>query len=220
MIKKKNIILSSISLILILGLIHCFFGCTPQTKKGLKIYIDSDLEGASGVVHFDRHSRATAPLFEQSKILLTKEINAAIEGLIEEGVSEIVLWDDHGPGGINIEYLHPAAKVAMGQGESILNTIDSSFDALIFIGKHPMSNTPNGNLAHSFSSKAINNIWLNGKLIGEVGWAVLMASYYNVPTIFLSGDDAVCDEIKDLIPNVETVAVKKGLGLNSALCLP
>ena len=106
-------------------MINYFIGCSPQAKKGLKVYIDSDLEGVSGVVAFQRHSYSTAPNYEQSKILLTKEINAAIEGLLEEGVSEIVLWDDHGSGGVNIDYLHPAVEIAMGQGESIKNTIDS-----------------------------------------------------------------------------------------------
>jgi D-amino peptidase len=217
MIKKKNIILAIISFLFVLVLTNYFAGCGQQAKKGLKVYFKADLEGASGVITFNKHSYETGIYYEQSKILLTKEINAAVEGLLEEGVSEIVVLDDHGPGGINIDYLHPAAEVIMGENKPV--TLDSSFDALIFLGQHSMSNTPNGNLAHSFSSRTINNIWLNGKLFGEIADMVLLASHFNVPTIFLSGDAAACNEIKDLIPNVETVAVKKGLGLNAALCL-
>lgn len=221
MITKKNLILVVSSLLLIMGLINYISGCGQQPQgtknKGLKVYIKADLEGASGVVTFNKHSYDTGIYYEQSKILNTKEINAAVEGLLEEGVSEIVVLDDHGPGGINIDYLHPAAKIIMGENKPV--TLDSSFNALLFMGQHSMSNTPKGNLAHSFSSRTINNIWLNGKLFGEIADMVLLASYFNVPTIFLAGDDVACNEIKDLIPNVETVAVKKGLGLNAAWCL-
>ena len=221
MITRKNLTLVVTALLFLAGAVTYLIGCgqdvNSSNNKGLRVYIHVDLEGASGVVAFERHSYPDAPNFEQSKILNTKEVNAAIEALLEEGVSEIVVLDDHGPGGINIDYLHPAAEIIMGQGEPV--TIDASFDAQIILGKHSMSNTPKGNLAHSFSSRTIDNIWINGKLAGEILDAVLLASYFNVPTIFLAGDDAACNEIKELIPNVETVPVKKGLALNAAWCL-
>lgn len=193
--------------------------CQIKTDKGLKIYILTDLEGVSGVVTFANHSYSTGAYYEQSKILLTKEVNAAVEGALEAGATEITVWDGHGSGGINIDYIHPEAKVVMGRFSDGFLKLDPSFDAFMFIGQHPMSNAPNGNLAHSFSSRTINNIWLNGKLIGEIGALTLYASYFNIPTIFLSGDDVACKEIEELIPNIETVAVKKGLGLNGALNL-
>jgi len=219
----KNIISASVSLILLLSLINLSTIYSQQPKfssnKELKIYILTDLEGVSGVVTFQNHSYSTGKYYEQSKILLTKEINAALEGLLEEGVSEIRILDGHGSGGINIDYIHPEAQVILGRYPGGLFTLDSSFDALVIIGQHAMSNAPNGNLAHSFSSRTINNIWLNGKLIGEIGAMVLYASHFNVPTIFLSGDDVACNEIKEIIPNIETAAVKEGLGLNVALNL-
>jgi len=219
----RTIILDLACLILILSLINfsTIYSQQPQfsSNKELKIYILTDLEGVSGVVTFQNHSYSTGKYYEQSKILLTKEINAAVEGLLEEGVSEIIVLDGHGSGGVNIDYIHPEAQVILGRYPGGLFTLDSSFDALVIIGQHAMSNAQNGNLAHSFSSRTINNIWLNGKLIGETGAMVLYASHFNVPTIFLSGDDAACNEIKEIIPNIETAAVKKGLGLNVALNL-
>lgn len=221
MLTKKSVILLSTFILAAAVLFNHLTGCGQQPQnsenKELKIFIMTDLEGVSGVLTFENHSYSTGTYYEQSKILLTNEINGAVEGLLEEGVSEIVVFDGHGSGGINIDYIHPAAQVVMGTGKPLV--IDSSFDAYMFIGQHSMSNTPNGDLAHSFSSRTINNIWLNGELAGEISNGVLIASYYNVPTIFLSGDDAACNEIKQLIPNIETVAVKKGLGLNAALCL-
>ena len=225
-LKKKNIknnltILILSFFILITFSIVCDFQIFGQSKidKDLKICILTDLEGVSGVVTFENHSYPTGKYYEQSKILLTKEINAAVEGALEAGTTEIIVWDGHGSGGINIDYIHPEAIVIMGRFSEGLFKLDPSFDAFMFIGQHAMSNAPNGNLAHSFSSRTINNIWLNGKLIGEIGAMTLYASYFNIPTIFLSGDDVACKEIEELIPNIETVAVKKGLGLNVALNL-
>jgi len=39
-----------------------------------------------------------------------------------------------------------------------------------------------------------------------------MAGYYDVPVIFVAGDKAVCDQARELLGNVETVAVKEGIG--------
>ena len=215
--------LLTFTICVILGSIILFSGCGRQSQslpgKDLKVYILTDLEGVSGVVTFQKHSYATGEYYEPSKVLLTKEINAAVEGLLEAGVSEITVLDGHGSGGINIDYIHPDAEVLMGNYSMKKCGLNSTYDAFMFVGQHAMSNAPDGNLAHSFSSRSIENIWLNGKLIGEIGANVLFATEFNVPTIFLSGDDIACNEIKDIIPNVETVAVKKGMGLNAAICL-
>ncbi|MFC1557905.1 M55 family metallopeptidase [candidate division KSB1 bacterium] len=217
---KKSTIMLSIFILAAAVLLNHFTGCSqnPQSLKGkgLRVYIHADMDGASGVVTFEKHALPPGALYEQSKILNTMEVNAAIEALLEEGVSEIVVLDDHGPGGINIDYLNPAAELIMGHGEPV--TIDNSFDFQLILGKHAMPNTPNANLAHAFSLK-INNIWLNGKLAGEISDTVLLASYFNVPTIFLAGCQEACNEITDLIPKIETVAVKKGLGMRAAWCL-
>ncbi|MFC1562598.1 M55 family metallopeptidase [candidate division KSB1 bacterium] len=218
MIKKRNIILI-LSLTLLLTNILSVYSQKPNPtqKKKLKIYMLTDLEGAAGVVTFQNHSYSTGKYYEQSKNLFTKELNAAVEGALDAGATEIVIWDGHGSGGINFELIHPEAKVIMGSGG--LLGLDESFDAMLIIGQHAMSNTPNGNLAHSYSSRTIENIFLNGKPIGETGIRVILASYYNIPTVFLSGDKAACDEFLKYVTNGEVAPVKIGFGLNVALNL-
>ncbi len=187
------------------------------SDKNLKVYMLTDLEGTAGVVTFQNHSYSTGKYYEQSKILFTKELNAAVEGALEAGATEIVVWDGHGSGGVNIEYIHPEAKVIMGSGG--LLGLDKSYDAMLIISQHAMANTKNGNLAHSYSSRTIENMYLNGEAIGETGIRVILASYYGVPTVFLSGDQAACDEFLKYVPNGEVAPVKIGLGLNVALNL-
>src|SRR5262249_53439436 len=41
----------------------------------------------------------------------------------------------------------------------------------------------------------------------------------HIPVIMLAGDQAACDELRELQPNAETVAVKQGVGKASALSL-
>jgi D-amino peptidase len=82
-----------------------------------------------------------------------------------------------------------------------------------------MAGVPDGNLNHTQNSRAIISISLNGKLIGETGQFALLAGSYGVPVIFLSGDEAGCREAAALLPGITTVAVKQGLGRNSAVSI-
>ena len=52
--------------------------------------------------------------------------------------------------------------------------------------------------------------------VGEIGIYCAISGMHNVPVIYLSGDDCACDEIKELIPNVETVAVKDSINYFTA----
>lgn len=49
--------------------------------------------------------------YENAKKLLTAEINAAVEGMLEMGVDDILVCDGHGPGAVVFEELHSAAKL-------------------------------------------------------------------------------------------------------------
>jgi D-amino peptidase len=191
----------------------------------MKIYIHTDIEGVAGVVQWsDAHGYGgpndpCGPYYERSKRLLTQEINAAIEGALEAGADEIVVSDDHGPGGIDPELLHPRAKLLFGKPFPKGRGFDASFDAMFFIGQHAMNLTPNANLCHTYSSVSIRRMLLNGQEIGEIGMRAALAGYFGVPVALFTGDDKACGEAKAIMPNVETVAVKTSMGRTSALCL-
>jgi len=191
----------------------------------VKIYIHTDIEGVAGVVQWDHaHGHGgpadpAGPYYERSKRLLTAEINAAIEAALEEGADEIVVSDDHGPGGIDPELLHPKARLLFGKPFPRGRGFDRSFDAMFFIGQHAMNLTPNANLCHTYSSKGIRRMLLNGQEIGEIGMRAALAGSFGVPVALFTGDDKACAEAKAILPAVELVAVKTSLGRTSALCL-
>ncbi len=185
----------------------------------MNFYILTDLEGTSGVVTFEECS-SNSPLYKRAKRLATLEVNAAIGGILETGDHKILILDGHGSGGIEFELLHEKAKIILGRPLDMMFYIDSQpFDACIIIGQHAMKNAPKANLDHTFNSKTVISLTLNGQPIGEAGINALMAGLFNIPTIFLSGDKAACKEIRQIIPNIHTCEVKEGLTTSSAICL-
>ena len=56
------------------------------------------------------------------------------------------------------------------------------------------------------------NVSINGIPMPETGYNALIAGHYGVPVVFVAGDKAVCDQAKELLGDVETVAVKEGIG--------
>lgn len=188
----------------------------------MKVLMMTDLEGVAGVVSFEQQSYATAPYYEGAKRLLTAEINAAVEGLLAAGATEVLVLDMHGPGGIVFEELHPAARLMHGRPlapQSVRNAIFAAYDVAVIIGQHAMAGAVDGNLAHTQSSRHIDRYTLNGQTIGEIAQFALQAGAMGIPLIFLSGDHAACLEVEALIPGITTAAVKQGLSRTSAISL-
>jgi D-amino peptidase len=98
-----------------------------------------------------------------------------------------------------------------------MDTIDDSYDAVIFIGYHAKAGTPDAIIEHT-SSGNVTDLSINGVSLPEAGYNALMAGLYDVPVVFLSGDQAVCQQVTELLGTVETVAVKEATG-GAALCL-
>ena len=186
----------------------------------MKIYILTDLEGAAMVSRF-RQTREEGPDKQTAMKLLTWEINAAVDGILDTAPdAEIVVWDGHGSGGIDVLEFHPKAKLIARGPIRPPYYLDATYDALFFVGQHAMAGTSNAPLSHTYSSKSIEYYKLNGEPIGEFGCRAAMAGCLGVPTVFISGDDKAVVEAKQLIPNIYGVETKQGLGQELALHLP
>lgn len=186
--------------------------------KGLKIYILSDLEGTAGVIDFDNYGEPGARYYEFAKSLVTGEVNAAVQGALDAGASEVLVFDGHGKGGINPLELHPEARLLAGRPVSYPFGLDASFDAMLIVGQHAKAGTPGGHLAHTGNFE-VKEYTINGISLGELGVNMLFASYFGVPTVMVAGDGAACREALGLVPNVETAAVKEGLNWGAAIHL-
>ena len=187
----------------------------------MKIYVLTDIEGVAMVSRFDQTGReGDGPGKHLAMRLLTGEVNAAVDGILSvDPMAEVVVWDGHGSGGIDVMEFHPRAKLITRGPIRAPYYLDSSFDALFVVGQHARAGTPDANLCHTYSSRTIEYYKLNGVLMGEFGCRAALAGELGVPTVFISGDDKAVDEARELIPGIFGAAVKQGLGLELALHL-
>jgi D-amino peptidase len=191
----------------------CF--TTSAAAQGFKVYIATDMEGCSGVTCSEQVAS------EEGKELMAGDMNACIEGCFAAGATEVVVRDHHSSGrNVDPEAIDERATLIQGA------TPDDRFkgiegaDAIILLGHHAKALTPNGTLAHSYSSASIQGMWLNERSVGEIGVDATIASEHEVPVVMVSGDDKACAEAEDWIPGVVTCQVKTGTGTQSADVLP
>lgn len=198
-------------------------GATPaQSDSKTKIYIMTDLEGAAMISQWNqsRKEESTPELYAVSRKLLTGEVNAAVDGILDAVPdAEIIVWDGHGDGGIDILDFHEDARLITRGPIKAPYYLDNTFDAVFFVGQHSMAGTKGGNLCHTYSSKTVEYFKLNGMLVGEFGARSFMAGALGVPVVFISGDDKAVAEAKALVPGIHGAVVKQGFDTELALHL-
>ena len=179
----------------------------------MKFFILTDLEGVAGIDSFSQTRTKEEEPKRPAMAQLAREVNACIEGIKSVYPdAEVDVWDGHGPGG-----LRPGDLVGgryLREGKPYMNL--AGYAAMLFVGQHAMAGTFAAPLSHTYSSRTVAYYRLNGWFIGEFGARALIAGRQGVPTIFLSGDDKAALEAKIFIPEIETVAVKAGKGIEAA----
>ncbi|GAB4127740.1 M55 family metallopeptidase [Thermopirellula anaerolimosa] len=186
-----------------------------------KIYILTDLEGASGVYQFAQ-TREEGPLNEKAKEYLMGDIAAVVQGLWAGGATEIVVLDGHGSQAFVPHLMEPGAVYITGKPRPCLMCkLDGSFAGLVQLGAHAMMGTPDGVLCHTQSSKSENRYWYNDVESGELAQVAIVAGCYGVPTIMVTGDEAACREARQFFgDDVVTVPVKRGISREAAELYP
>jgi len=209
----------------IISLVLALSACVPttfaQTSKPKKVFMITDLEGVSGIFDSDLQCIPyKSPRWEESHKLLTGEVNAAVDGLLAGGATDVVVWDGHDSSqSLSVLDLHPKARLLAGTPISPTLEPDPSYSAMIFIGQHAMAGARNAILSHSYNSLGIQNIWVNGKPTGEIGARVMLAGYFGIPVIMLSGDTAACEELHDYVLQAECAEVKSGVSRTAGYML-
>jgi len=193
--------------------------CAAACAQGPRIFILTDMEGVGGVNSWDEQTTPGQRRFDESRRLLAAELNAAIEGVLSAGASEVVVWDGHdGSRSLSVDDIPPRARLIQGKPSPADYYMgDGHYDGLMFIGQHAKAGAK-GLLSHT-QSRGVRDLTINGKSIGETGQAAAIAGYFKIPAIMLTGDQAACDEFLTIQPKGETVAVKRLVGKGSSLSL-
>ena len=176
----------------------------------MKVFLSSDMEGTAGVVAWEQ-CVGDGPEAAAGRALLLAEVNAAIEGAVAGGPTEIVVNDSHS----RMRNL-PAAALAGGASYLsgshkplyMMQGLDDSFGAVLFVSYHGSVGAPAG-LSHTYSPRVVVEARLGGAVTGEAGINALVAAHYGVPVVLVTGDRCACEETAALIPGVHTAVVKE-----------
>lgn len=192
---------------------------TPGSgQEGPSIYISADMEGITGVVTGEQLGPSG---FEYARFreFMTEEVNTVIEAARAAGAGRIVVSDSHGNGqNLLIDRLPDDVEVirAWPRPLGMMEGVDETFDAAVFVGYHTSTTNPRGVRAHTFSSANYAAVRLNGMPMPEAGVNAAIAGHFGVPVMVVTGDDAIVEETGGIVGDVEGAIVKTSLGFHSA----
>ena len=194
---------------------------SAPAQRPLKVYISADMEGITGVVTADQLGPSG---FEYNRFreFMTADVLAAIQGARDAGATEFVISDSHGNGeSLLIEKLPQDATIIRSWPRPLgmMQGIDSTFDAVLFVGYHAATTNPAGVRAHTLSSANYAAVKLNGVAVPEAGISAAIAGHYGVPVVMISGDDVAVSEAQQLIGDMAGAVVKRAIGFHSAATL-
>ena len=189
----------------------------------MKVFVVSDMEGVAGIVKW-KQTTGGDPMYEEGRRLYTEESNATVRGARAAGATETVVMDCHGAGGawsfnsLVPDLLDPGCEfVVQEHWTEYTEFLEQGCDAALFVGMHAMAGAEHGVMNHTVSGRSWLNLYFNGRLVGETGINAALCGQWGCPVLLVTGDDAVCDEGRDLLgPGLTTVSVKHGLGRFSA----
>jgi D-amino peptidase len=194
---------------------------TTAADREISIFISADLEGVTGAVTPEQLGPAGFE-YQRFRELMTEEVLAAIDGARQAGATRFLVADSHGNGqNLLIERFPDDVEIVRSWPRPLhmMEGIDETFDAAVFIGYHAAATNPEGVRAHTFSSANLAEVRLNGSPVSEGAVNAAIAGHFGVPVIAVSGDDVTVREMVDLLGDVEGAVVKRALGFHSARTL-
>jgi len=189
-----------------------------HAQQPLKVFISVDMEGLAGVVT-DQQLGAAGFEYGRFREFMTAEALAAIEGARAAGATEIVVADSHGSmQNLLIERLPADVELVRGTDRPLgmMQGIDSTFHAAVFIGYHSATTNLDGVRAHTISSARYTSVGLNGTPVAESGLNAAIAGHYGVPVVAISGDEHAVGELQAMVPGAAGAVVKRAIGFHSA----
>ena len=188
----------------------------------MKVFISVDMEGVTAVTD-PEDVLPEGSDYQRGRIFMTGDANAAVLGAFDAGATEVLVNDSHWiMRNLLIEQIDPRARVIKGfhKPMCMMQGIDESVDAAVFVGYHSCSGTEQGVLAHTLLGKEVHNMLINGEPTGETRLNALLCGHFGVPVAFVAGDDTVCREAKNVLgQDLPTFAVKDGIDMFTASCL-
>jgi D-amino peptidase len=188
----------------------------------MKIYISADIEGVTGVTHWDETLKEK-PDYTEFQEQMTAEVLAACNGALKAGAKEIYIKDAHDSGRNLIASKLPEQVKLIREWSQhpycMMQELDETFDAAIMIGYHSAAASQANPLAHTLTDK-YSSIKINAKPASEFLINSYTAGLVGVPVVFVSGDKGICDEALAFNERIWTVSVQEGVGSSTVSIHP
>ena len=182
--------------------------------------MSADMEGVAGVVDWDQ-CRVGAPAQAEGARLLLGEVNAAIEGALAGGATEVVVNDSHGlMANLAPDLLAGRASYLSGRHKPdyMMQGLDASYDAALLVGYHGSMPLPSV-LSHTYNPRAVSDARIGGARAGESGINALAGAAHGVPFVLVTGDQHVGPEAEPFCPGIRAAVVKESLSREAARSL-
>lgn len=183
----------------------------------MKLYISADIEGTTGICRWEE-TEYGHPRYAYFAKQMTSEVAAACEGAMQAGCQDILIKDAH-DSACNLipDQLPETVRLFRGWGSDpmgMMAGLESDCDGVFFIGYHSGAGMDTNPLAHTMNRQN-NYVKINGEIASELMINCLTAARLGVPVRLVTGDRGLCDWIRSVNPNIETVAVSEGRGRGS-----
>lgn len=185
----------------------------------MKVFISFDMEGVAGIVDWAQ-CRPPGQPYEEGRRLLLGEVNAAINGAITAGATEIICNDSHGTmNNLDPEALHGRAAYVAGRHKPLymMEGMDASVDAVFFVGYHGSISGDGSVLSHTYNPSVISAVSLNGHECAESGINALVALAHQAPVALITGDQYTAAQGDPFLKEAERVIVKGSITRFAAL---
>jgi D-aminopeptidase len=189
----------------------------------LRMLIIYDMEGLSGIDRLGMTKCSDSAAYAAGQNRLVADVNAVVEGLAAAGVASIDVIDRHGSGcepalDLPRRLLDTRARELDEKARPLFDRITRhEWDAVALVGAHA-SPGHNGFLEH-IGSFGIERI-LNGVSVSESEQQALNFGGEGIPVIFASGDDRYVAQMRDRMPWINVVEVKRATSRTSAELRP
>jgi D-amino peptidase len=179
----------------------------------MKVFLSTDIEGTAGIADWGQVVGEGAK-YESGRRLLLDEVNAAIDGALDAGATELVVNDSHWTmQNLPAADLHGRASLVSGKHKPLymMQGLDETFDAIFLVSYHGAISAEHAVLSHTYNPFAFHEVRLNGTCVGEAAINALVALAHRVPVALITGDAATADEARPFMPGVEAVVVKDSI---------
>jgi len=176
-----------------------------------RILIIADIEGSSGCWS-RRGSVFVTREWAQACVAMSRDVNAVVQALFDDGVDVIRVQDFHRTGyNLLPELIDSRAEVLQGYRPGPVPGIGDPGDAeaVMFLGMHAASGT-DGFLAHTLTSR-IADLEMNDKPLAEIQLFAASLAPFGLKPIFFSGCPTACRQAREHIEGLTVYPIDKSV---------